>query len=315
MVRPERIGAAVPAHLQDQRHTTTRQASEDDLVASALPRLDTLLDEGVTTIEIKSGYGLELETERRQLRAARRLGRERRVTVRTTFLGAHALPPEFAGNSSGYIDMVCAMLPALANEGLADAVDAFCENIGFSAAETARVFEAAKKLGLPIRLHADQLTNLHGAALAAKFGALAADHLEYTDEAGVIAMKQAGTVGVVLPGAFYFIRENQLPPIELMRRHGVPIAISTDCNPGSSPLTSLLLTMNMGATLFRLTVEECIAAVTREAARVLGLFGEVGSLEAGKRCDLAIWDIERPAELVYRMGFNPLHSRIWQGNP
>jgi imidazolonepropionase len=292
----------------------TRQASEDDLVASALPRLDALLDEGVTTIEIKSGYGLELEAECRQLRAARRLGRERPVSVRTTFLGAHALPPEFVGNSAGYIDTVCAMLPAIAKEGLADAVDAFCENIGFSAAETARVFEAAKKIGLPIRLHADQLTNLHGAALAAKFGALAADHLEYTDEAGVIAMKQAGTVGVVLPGAYYFIREKQMPPIELMRRHGVPIAISTDCNPGSSPLTSLLLTMNMGATLFRLTVEECIAAVTREAARALGLFGEVGSLEAGKRCDLALWDIERPAELVYRMGFNPLHSRTWHGN-
>jgi imidazolonepropionase len=292
----------------------TRQASEDELVASALPRLDALLDEGVTTIEIKSGYGLELATERRQLSAARRLGRERRVSVRTTFLGAHALPPEFAGNSSGYIDTVCAMLPAIAKEGLADAVDAFCENIGFSAAETARVFEAAKKLGLPIRLHADQLTNLHGAALAASFGALAADHLEYTDEAGVIAMKQAGTVAVVLPGAYYFIRETQLPPIEAMRRHGVPIAISTDSNPGSSPLTSLLLTMNMGATLFRLTVDECIAGVTREAARALGLFDDVGSLGAGKRCDLAIWHIERPAELVYRMGFNPLHSRIWQGN-
>jgi imidazolonepropionase len=294
----------------------TRLASEDDLVASAQPRLDALIAEGATTVEIKSGYGLELETERRQLRAARRLGRERSVAVRTTFLGAHAMPPEMAGDKTAYIDAVChQMLPALAKEGLADAVDAFCETIAFSAHETARVFTAAQELGLPIRLHADQLTNLHGAALAAKFGALAADHLEYTDEDGVMAMRAAGTVAVVLPGAFYFLREKQMPPIELMRRHGVPIAISTDCNPGSSPLTSLLLTMNMGATLFRLTVDECIAAVTREAARALGLFDEAGSLDAGKRCDLAIWDIERPAELVYRIGFNPLHSRVWQGNP
>ena len=238
------------------------------------------------------------------------------MTVRTTFLGAHAMPPEMEGNKTAYIDAVChQMLPALAKEGLADAVDAFCETIGFSADETARVFTTAQELGLPIRLHADQLTNLHGAALAAKFGALAADHLEYTDEDGVMAMRQAGTAAVVLPGAFYFLREKQMPPIDLMRRHGVPIAISTDCNPGSSPLTSLLLTMNMGATLFRLTVDECIAAMTREAARALGLFDAVGSLDAGKRCDLAIWDIERPAELVYRMGFNPLHSRVWQGTP
>lgn len=294
----------------------TRLASEDDLVASAQPRLDALIAEGATTVEIKSGYGLELETERRQLRAARRLGRERSVTIRTTFLGAHAMPPEMAGDKTAYIDAVChRMLPAIAEEGLADAVDAFCETIAFSPEETARVFAAAQALGLPLRLHADQLTNLHGAALAAEFGALAADHLEFTDEDGIRAMRQAGTVAVILPGAFYFLREKQMPPIELMRRHGVPIAISTDCNPGSSPLTSLLLTMNMGATLFRLTVEECIAAMTREAARALGLFDQTGSLDAGKRCDLAIWDIERPAELVYRMGFNPLHARVWQGNP
>jgi imidazolonepropionase len=287
----------------------TRLASEDDLVASAQPRLDALIAEGATTVEIKSGYGLELETERRQLRAARRLGRERSVTVRTTFLGAHAMPPEMAGDKTAYIDAVChRMLPAIAEEGLADAVDAFCETIAFSPEETARVFAAAQALGLPLRLHADQLTNLHGAALAA-------DHLEFTDEDGIRAMRQAGTVAVILPGAFYFLREKQMPPIELMRRHGVPIAISTDCNPGSSPLTSLLLTMNMGATLFRLTVEECIAAMTREAARALGLFDQTGSLDAGKRCDLAIWDIERPAELVYRMGFNPLHARVWQGSP
>jgi imidazolonepropionase len=294
----------------------TRLATEDELVASAQPRLDALIAEGATTVEIKSGYGLELKTERRQLRAARRLGRERSVTVRTTFLGAHAMPPEMDGNKTAYIDAVChQMLPVIAKEGLADAVDAFCETIGFSGEETARVFTTARELGLPIRLHADQLTNLHGAALAAEFGALAADHLEYTDEDGVIAMRAAGTVAVVLPGAFYFLREKQMPPIELMRRHRVPIAISTDCNPGSSPLTSLLLTMNMGATLFRLTVDECIAAVTREAARALGLFDQTGSLEAGKRCDLALWDVERPAELVYRMGFNPLHARVWQGNP
>ncbi len=292
----------------------TRDASVDDLVAAARPRLDALMAEGVTTIEIKSGYGLELATERRQLQAARRLGEERAVTVRTTFLGAHTTPPEMKGQSSAYIDRVCnEMLPAIAAEGLADAVDAFCEGIAFSPEETARVFTAARKLGLPVRLHADQLSNLHGAALAAKFGALSADHLEYADEAGVAAMKAAGTVAVILPGAYYFIREHQLPPIAHMRSHGVPIALATDCNPGTSPLTSILLTMNMGATLFRLTVDECIAAVTREAARALGLFADVGSLETGKRCDLAIWDIERPAELVYRMGFNPLYARIRHG--
>jgi imidazolonepropionase len=294
----------------------TRRASEDDLIASAVPRLDALISEGVTTIEIKSGYGLELETERRQLRAARRLGETRPIAVRTTFLGAHAIPPEMKGDSSGYIDKVCnAMLPAIAAEGLADAVDAFCENIAFSLEETARVFSAARGLGLPVKLHADQLSNLQGAALAARFGALSADHLEYADEASVAPMATAGTVAVLLPGAFYFIREKQTPPVALMRRHHVPIALATDSNPGSSPLTSLLLTMNMGATLFRLTVEECIAAVTREAARALGMFADTGSLEAGKWCDLAIWNIERPAELVYRMGFNPLHARVWHGSP
>ncbi len=292
----------------------TRLATEEQLVASALPRLDALIAEGVTTIEIKSGYGLDLATESRQLRAARRLARERRIDVHTSFLGAHAMPPEAKGDTSAYIDTVCAMLPPIAAEGLADSVDAFCDNIGFSHAETTRVFEAAKKLKLPMRLHADQLANLHGAALAAKYGALSADHLERTDEAGIVAMKAAGTVAVILPGAYYFIRETQLPPIDAMRRHGVPIAISTDSNPGSSPLTSLLLTMNMGATLFRLTVDECIAGTTREAAKALGMWNRKGSLEAGKDCDLAIWDIERPAELVYRIGFNPLHSRVFQGN-
>ena len=249
----------------------TRLATEDQLVASALPRLDALIAEGVTTIEIKSGYGLDLATESRQLRAARRLARERPIDVHTSFLGAHAMPPEAKGDTSAYIDTVCAMLPPIAAEGLADSVDAFCDNIGFSYEETTRVFEVAKKLKLPMRLHADQLANLHGAALAAKYGALSADHLERTDEAGIVAMKAAGTVAVILPGAYYFIRETQLPPIDAMRRHGVPIAISTDCNPGSSPLTSLLLTMNMGATLFRLTVDECIAGTTREAAKALGM--------------------------------------------
>jgi imidazolonepropionase len=294
----------------------TRQASTDALVAAALPRLDALIAEGVTTIEIKSGYGLELDTERRQLQAARRLGIERAVSVRTTFLGAHSVAPEMAGDKDGYIDTVCnAMLPAIAAEGLADAVDAFCEGIAFSVQQTAQVFAKARALGLPVRLHADQLSNLHGAALAARFGARSADHLEYADDDGIAAMAGAGTVAVLLPGAFYFIRETQLPPIEAMRRHGVRIALATDCNPGTSPLTSLLLAMNMGATLFRLTVDECVAAVTREAARALGLFERIGSLDAGKACDLAIWDIERPAELVYRMGFNPLHARVWRGAP
>jgi imidazolonepropionase len=292
----------------------TRHASAEQLVAAALPRLDALIAEGVTSIEIKSGYGLELDTERRQLQAARRLGNERAVSVRTSFLGAHTVPPEMKGNSTGYIDAICeTMLPEIAAEGLADAVDAFCEGIAFSPDETARVFAKARALGLPVRLHADQLSNLHGAALAARFGALSADHLEYADDEGIAAMGQAGTVAVVLPGAFYFIRERQVPPIEAMRRYKVPIALGTDSNPGSSPLTSLLLAMNMGATLFRLTVDECIAAVTREAARALGLFADAGSLERGKYCDLAIWDIERPAELVYRMGFNPLHARVWHG--
>ncbi|WP_276199663.1 imidazolonepropionase [Chelatococcus sp. XZ-Ab1] len=292
----------------------TRAASEDDLVASALPRLDHLIAEGVTTVEIKSGYGLDRDTELRSLRAARRLGEARPVTVTTTFLGAHALPPEANGDKAAYIaTVVDEMLPAVAGEGLADAVDAFCEGIAFSPDETARVFEAARTRGLPVKLHADQLSNLHGAALAARFGALSADHLEYTDEEGAAAMAAAGTVAVLLPGAFYFIRETKKPPVELFRAAGTRMALATDCNPGTSPLTSLLLTMNMGATLFRLTVEECIAGVTREAARALGRLGEVGTLEAGKWCDLAIWNVERPAELVYRIGFNPLHARVWRG--
>ncbi|MBV8919694.1 imidazolonepropionase [Bradyrhizobium sp.] len=291
----------------------TRQADVADLISGALPRLDALIGEGVTTIEIKSGYGLDTDTEMRQLKAARDLGRIRPVTVRTSFLGAHALPPE-EGDKDRYIDRVCQqMLPAVAEAGLADAVDAFMEGIAFSRAQTARVFAAARAFGLPVKLHADQLSNLGGAALAAEFSALSADHLEHTEEEGVAAMAGAGTVAVLLPGAFYFIRETQKPPVELFRAHRVNMALATDCNPGSSPLTSLLLAMNMGATLFRMTVAECLLGVTREGARALGLLAETGTLEAGKWCDLAIWDIERPAELVYRIGFNPLHSRVWRG--
>ena len=292
----------------------TRMASEALLVASALPRLDALLAEGVTTVEVKSGYGLELETEARMLRAARGLVQRRDVSVVTSFLGAHALPPEADGDKDGYIDRVVGeMLPAVASAGLTDAVDAFCEGIAFSPEQTARVFTAARERGLPVRLHADQLSNLGGAALAARFGALSADHLEYTDEAGAAAMAEAGTVAVLLPGAYYTLSERQAPPVEQFRRHGVPMAVATDCNPGTSPLTSLLLAMNMAATLFRLTVPECVAGVTREAARTLGRLDEIGTLEVGKWCDLAIWDVERLAELPYRIGFNPLHARVWRG--
>ncbi len=294
--------------------TATRAASEDALFAGADRRLSALLAEGVTTVEIKSGYGLEIEAEVKTLRVARRIGRERPVRVRTTYLGAHAVPPEFKGRSGDYTALVAGpMLDAIAAEGLADAVDVFCEGIAFSPDETRAVFEAAKAKGLAIKIHAEQLSNLGGAALAADMGALSADHLEYLDEAGVIAMAKAGTVAVVLPGAFYFLRETVKPPIELLRQHGVPIALATDANPGSSPLTSPLLVMNMACTLFRLTPEEALAGLTRHAAQALGLSDEIGTLEAGKACDLAIWDIERPAELAYRIGFNPLHARIWNG--
>jgi imidazolonepropionase len=291
-----------------------REASEDALLRQTLPRLDALIAEGVTTVEIKSGYGLDLANERKSLQTARRLARTRPISVRTTFLGAHALPPEAAGDRRGYIDrLVDEMLPAIAAEGLADAVDGFCERIGFSPEEITRLFEASRRLGLPVKLHADQLSNLHGAALAARFGALSADHLEHADEAGAAAMAKAGTVAVLLPGAYYFIRETKRPPIDLFRRHGVAMVVATDSNPGTSPLTSLLLAMNMAATLFQMTVDECLAGVTREAARALGVLAETGTLERGKWADLAIWDIERPAELVYRMGFNPLATRIWRG--
>jgi imidazolonepropionase len=292
----------------------TRAATEAELLEQALPRLEALMAEGVTGIEIKSGYGLETETEARQLRAARALGSLRPVSVATTFLGAHALPPEAEGDNDRYIARLCAhMLPAIAAEGLADAVDAFMEGIAFDGAQTARVFEVAKRLGLPVKLHADQLSNLGGARLAARYGALSADHLEFTGEEGVVAMAKSGTVATLLPGAFYFIRETHRPPVDLLRKHGVRIALATDSNPGSSPLTSLLMAMNMGATLFRLTVDEIIGGVTREAARALGWLADTGTLEPGKWCDLAVWDVERLAELPYRMGLNPLHKRVWRG--
>ncbi|MBV8393890.1 MAG: imidazolonepropionase [Alphaproteobacteria bacterium] len=292
----------------------TREASEDSLVASALPRVDALMAEGVTTMEIKSGYGLERESEMKMLRAARRVGKERPLSVTTSFLGAHAMPPEAKGDKDAYIALVCDdMLPAVAKAGLADCVDGFCDNIGFTLEQTRRVFEAAKAHGLPVKLHAEQLSNQHGAALAAQYGAQSADHLERIDEAGVQAMAEAGTVAVLLPGAFYFVRETEKPPVDLLRKHGAHIALGSDSNPGSCPLTSLLLTMNMAATFFRLTVDECLLAVTRESARAVGRLDRVGTLEAGKDCDLAIWDIERPAELVYRIGFNPLHQRVWHG--
>ena len=292
----------------------TRAADEAALLAGANRRLAALMAEGVTTIEIKSGYGLDLESERRCLTVARRIGEANPVSVATTFLGAHALPPEANGDKDAYIALIVReMLPKLAAEGLIDAVDAFCEGIAFSPDQTRRLFAAARALGLPVKLHADQLSNLHGAALAAEFGALSADHLEYTDEAGAAAMAASGTVAVLLPGAFYFLRETQKPPVDAFRRQGVGMAIATDCNPGSSPLTSLLLAMNMAATQFRLTVDECLAGVTRIAARALGRQDDIGTLEAGKSCDLAIWDVERPAELVYRMGYNPLFARVWRG--
>jgi imidazolonepropionase len=287
----------------------TRAADDAGLIAASLPRLDAMLAEGVTTIEIKSGYGLSLPDERKQLRVAAELGRLRKVEVVPTFLGAHAVPP--GHEAQAYINDVSAvMIPAIAAEGLAEAVDIFCENIAFSTAQAQQVFEAAHAHGLAIKIHAEQLSNQHGAELAARHGALSADHIEHLDDAGIAAMRTAGTVAVLLPGAFYFTRETVLPPIQKLRDAGVPLALATDSNPGTSPLTSPLLTMNMGATLFRLTVDECIAGFTR----ALGRSDRLGRLVAGMDCDLAIWDIEAPADLVYRIGFNPLHARIWRGH-
>lgn len=291
----------------------TRSASEDDLFTQALPRLDAMIAEGTGTVEIKSGYGLDLATELRMLRVARRLGRARNVAVRTTFLGAHAVPPEFAGRADDYLtDAALPALRAAHAEGLVDAVDAFCEGIAFSPAQVARVFDQAHALGLPVKLHAEQLSNLGGAALAARHGALSADHLEYLDEDGARAMAAAGTVAVILPGAFYTLRETQSPPIALLRRHGVPMAVATDCNPGSSPMTSLTLAMNMACTLFRMTPQEALLGTTAHAARALGLTDR-GRIAAGQRADLAVWDATHPAELSYRIGATRLHSRIIGG--
>ncbi|CAN7699368.1 imidazolonepropionase [Rhizobium sp. LjRoot258] len=286
----------------------------EGLVEAALPRLDSLISEGMTTIEVKSGYGLNVGGELKMLRAARQLERVRPVRVVTSYLGAHATPVEYKGRNGDYItDVVIPGLEYAHAEGLVDAVDGFCEGIAFSTAEIARVFDKAEALGLPVKLHAEQLSNLGGAKLAASYDALSADHLEYLDAEGAAAMAAAGTVAVLLPGAFYAINEKQKPPVQALRDAGTWIAIATDCNPGTSPLTSLLLTMNMSATLFSLTVEECIAGATREGARALGLLDETGTLENGKSADFAIWDVESLAELVYRIGFNPLHAHVFKG--
>jgi len=287
--------------------TATRTATEEELFSQSLPRFDALLAEGVGTVEIKSGYGLDLETEIIMLRVARKLGSERNVRVKTSFLGAHAIPPEFKGKADAYIDFVCEdVLPLVHEEKLADTVDGFCENIAFSTKQIYRVFDKATALGLPVKLHAEQLSNLGGAALAANYGALSADHLEYLDEAGVQAMAKSGTVAVFLPGAFYTLRETQFPPLNSLRKAGVPLAIATDCNPGSSPLTSILLCMNMACTLFRMTPEEALSGVTRVAAQALGIGHEVGTIEIGKKAEFAVWNVDQPAELAYRMGYNPL---------
>ena len=290
--------------------TATRAASEDELLAQALRRVDVLIAEGVTTIEIKSGYGLDTETELRMLRVARMIADQRPIRVKTTFLGAHATPAEYAGRDDDYIDEVC--IPALRAahaEGLVDAVDGFCEGIAFQPAQIARVFDVARDLGLPVKLHAEQLSNLSGAKLAASYGALSADHIEYLDEPGASARADAGTVAVILPGAFYTLRETQQPPLDLLRKHGVPIALATDLNPGTSPLNSILLTMIMGCTLFRMTPEEALRGVTQHAAAALGLT-DLGTIAPGQVADLAVWDIAEPAELSYRIGFNPLAFRI-----
>lgn len=291
----------------------TRGASESELLANALPRVDAMLAEGVSVIEVKSGYGLDSETELRMLRVARAIQSVRPVHVLTSFLGAHAIPPEYKGQADAYIDDVCIQaLRAAHAEKLVDAVDGFCEGIAFSTAQIARVFDAARRLGLPVKLHAEQLSNLGGAKLAASYGALSADHIEYLDEEGAIALAKSGTVAVILPGAFYTLRETQVPPLAALRHHGVPMALATDCNPGSSPMTSLLLAMNMGCTLFRMTPLEAFRGVTVNAARALGLH-DCGTVAVGQRADLAIWNAEHPAELAYRIGFNPLHQRTFGG--
>jgi len=290
----------------------TRAMNVDQLIQDALPCLDHWLAEGTTTIEIKSGYGLTVDDELKMLRVARKLEKLRPIRIKTTFLGAHAVPEEYKDNADGYINDVC--IPALqqgAEEDLIDAVDAFCEGIGFSPAQVSRVFDCAKSLGIPVKLHAEQLSDLKGSILASAFNALSADHLEYLEQDGIDAMKKAGTVAVLLPGAFYTLNETKLPPIEKLRASGVSIAIATDSNPGSSPLTSLLLSINMACTLFKLTPEEAFTGVTRNAARALGLDKDIGTLEVGKHADLAIWNIKHPNELAYRVGYNPLIKRFF----
>lgn len=291
----------------------TRAASQEQLLADALTRIDAMIAEGVSTIEIKSGYGLDAENELKMLRAARAIAENRPVRVRTSFLGAHAVPPEYKGRPDAYIDEVC--IPALEaahSEGLVDAVDGFCEGIAFTPDQIARVFDKAKLLGIPVKLHAEQLSNLGGTKLAAQYGALSADHLEYATAEDAAAMAKAGSVAVILPGAFYTLRETAAPPINAFREAGVPMAVATDCNPGSSPMSSLLLSMNMACTLFRMTPEEALAGVTRNAARALGL-EDAGQIRPGLRADLAVWDAGHPAELSYRIGFNPLWKRIFGG--
>ncbi len=292
----------------------TRAASDADLLRQSAPRIASLLAEGVTTIEIKSGYGLTLESEANMLRAARRVGQVLPVRVATTFLGAHALPPEFAGRGDDYVDEVCtAMLPQLAAEGLVDAVDAFCERIGFSNAQTERVFDAARAHGLPVKLHAEQLSDQRGAELVARFKGLSADHLEHLSAAGIEAMAANGTVAVLLPGAYYFLRDTTPPPVAAMRAAGIAMAVATDCNPGTSPMTSMLLAMNMACTLWRLTPQEALAGATIHAARALGLESDIGTLEVGKQADFALWNIARPADLSYAIGFNPCRAVVNAG--
>jgi imidazolonepropionase len=292
----------------------TREANPQDLQEQSAKRLKSLIANGVTTVEIKSGYGLSQKAELKTLQVARALGQRFPVDVRTTLLAAHAVPPEFAGRADDYIDeIVQHILPEAVRLKLVDAVDAFCENIGFTPAQTRRVFEAARSHGLPVKLHAEQLSNLGGAALAAEFGALSADHLEHVDVAGVAAMAAAGTVAVMLPGAYYFLRDSQPPPIALFRKHGVPMAVATDCNPGTSPSTHLPLMMNMACTMFRMTPSEALLGVTRHAAQALGLSESRGTVELGKLADLCLWDVDHPAELSYAIGGNPLRARLKNG--